>query len=223
MNDYAALSGALQRRLGLRRPPVAISLLPEVPTSAQLTGSARFCEMWARAMDGEILYATAREQSCGGGAYYMGLAEATPEQRTGVLLSRILHLNKTPMSAVRTTLVSPKVPYGTGTAVVCAPLEKADFDVDVVMFVCDPARAMQIAGALLYESGGYLEGLTGPATCSVAVAHPYLSGKATYCVADTGAREYMGLADDEMIVSVPGDRLVVLVKNLEEMAQYSPA
>jgi uncharacterized protein (DUF169 family) len=220
MHDNAAIAAALVRRLGLKRPPIAISLLPELPASARLTEPVSFCQMWAKAMGGETVYATAREESCGGGAYYLGLAEASPEMRTGVLLSRVLHLNRTPMAAVRTTLASPRIPYGTGTAVLCQPLENAGPDADVVMIVCNPAAAMTLSDAVIYGSGGYMEGITGPAACSVAVAHPYLSGKPTYCAADTGSREYMQLADDEMIVSIPGDRLREIARNLEEMVSY---
>jgi uncharacterized protein (DUF169 family) len=221
MNDYAALTGVLVRRLGLTRVPVAISLLPELPASAVLTEPVSFCTMWTNAMNGEVVYATAKEESCGGGAYFMGLAEATPELKNGMLLSRTLHLHRTPMAAVRTMQASPTIPYGTGVATVCAPLDKADFDIDVVLIVCSPAAAMMFADAVSYDTGGYLGGMTGPATCSVAVAGPYLYGKPTFCVADSGAREYMKLGDGEMIISFPGDQFISIVRNLEEMAQHS--
>jgi uncharacterized protein (DUF169 family) len=220
MNDYAALSGVLLRRLGLTRPPIAISLLPVLPASATLAEPASFCELWVRAMNGDVVYATAKEESCGGGAYFLGLTEASPEIKNGTLLSSTLHIHRTAMAAVRTTLASPRIPSGTGTAVVCAPLENADVDADVVLIVCTPAKAMIFADAMSYDSGGFLSGMTGPATCSVAVAGPYLSGRPTFCVADSGARENMKLGDDEMIVSLPGDLLVTLVRNLEEMAQH---
>ena len=90
MNDYAALTGVLVRRLGLTRAPVAISLLPELPATVALTEPVSFCTMWTNAMGGEVVYATAKEESCGGGAYFMGLTEATPEMTNGVLLSRDL-------------------------------------------------------------------------------------------------------------------------------------
>ncbi|HEY3273145.1 MAG TPA: DUF169 domain-containing protein [Methanocella sp.] len=221
MSDYAALSDTLTRRLGLSHPPIAISLLPELPQGMALTPPVRLCEMWAKALEGETVFATAKEESCGGGAFYLGLAEAAPELKNGVLLSRLYPVHRTPMAAVRTTmLASPRIPSGTGAAVVCAPLGRADFDVDVVLIVCTPAQAMVFADAVSYETGGFLSGMTGPATCSVAVAGPYLSGKPTFCVADSGAREYMKLGDDEMIVSLPGDMLVPIVRNLEEMAQH---
>jgi uncharacterized protein (DUF169 family) len=222
MTDYAALSDTLMRRLGISRPPIAISLLPELPPDVAVTAPLRFCEMWAKALEGETVFATAKEEACGGGAFYLGLAEASPELKNGVLLSRLYPVHRTPMAAVRTTMIaSPRIPAGTGAAVVCAPLKKADFDVDVVLIVCNPAKAMIFADAVSYETGGYLSGMTGPATCSVAVAGPYLSGKPTFCVADTGAREYMRLGDDELIVSLPGDILIAVVRNLEEMAQHS--
>jgi uncharacterized protein (DUF169 family) len=221
MTDYAALSDTLMRRLGLSRLPIVISLLPELPPDVTVTAPLRFCEMWAKALEGESVFATAKEEACGGGAFYMGIAEAAPELKNGTLLSRVYPVHRTPMAAVRTTmLASPRIPYGTGIAVACAPLEQADFDIDVVMIVCTPAKAMIFADAVSYETGGFLSGMTGPATCSVAVAGPYLSGKPTFCVADSGAREYMKLGDDEMIVSLPGDLLISLVRNLEEMAQH---
>jgi uncharacterized protein (DUF169 family) len=180
-----------------------------------LTGRIRFCEMWSKAMEGEIVYATEKEEACGGGAYFLGLADMSPEQRNGSLLSRLYPLYATPMAAVRTNQHGPKIPQGTGLAVMCCPLDGAETDVDVAMIVSDSLTAMKLVDAALFETGGYLSSMTGPATCSVAVAHPYLSGQINYCLADVGAREYMKLAPGELIVSIPGDKLVDLVINLE--------
>lgn len=216
MQDYAALSETLKTALGLKRSPIAITLLPQRPPEEKLVERFRFCEMWTRAMNGETVYATDKEEECGGGAYYLGLIEASPEMRNGTLLSKLYPLYKTPMAAVRTTQRSPRIPYKTGEAVVCSPLEKAEGDVDVVLIVCDPEQAMKLADAALFEAGGYVGGMTGPATCSVAVAYPYLAGQVNYCLADVGAREYMKLAPGELIVSVPGEKLGELVKNLKQ-------
>jgi uncharacterized protein (DUF169 family) len=215
MHDYAGISKTLTALLGLKRRPIAITLLPERPPEEKLTERIRFCEMWSKAMEGETVYATEKEEACGGGAYFMGLADMAPEQRNGTLLSRLYPLYATPMAAVRTNQQSPKIPQGTGLAVMCCPLEKAEVDADVVLMVCDSLTAMKLVDAALFETGGYVSGMTGPATCSVAVAYPYLSGQINYCLADVGAREYMKLARGELIVSIPGDKLVDLVINLE--------
>jgi len=215
MQEYAAASEVLKTALDLKRSPIAIALLPERPPEERLVERIRFCEMWVRAMDGETVYATENEEGCGGGAYYLGLSEASPEVRNGTLLSRIYPLYRTPMTSVRTTLRSPRIPYKTGEAVVCSPLDKAGDGVNVVLIVCDPERAMKLVDAALFESGGSVGGMTGPATCSVAVAHPYLSGQINYCVADVGAREYMKLAPGEMIVSIPGDKVLEVARNLK--------
>ena len=215
MQDYAAASNVLITKLSLKRSPIAITLLPERPPMEKLTEPVRLCEMWARAMEGETVYATEKEETCGGGAYYMGLAEMAPVQRNGTLLSKLYPLYATPMAAVRTNERSPRIPFGTALATVCCPLEKAEGDVDVVMIVCNSLAAMKLVDAAVFETGGYVSGMTGPATCSVAVAHPYLSGQVNYCMADVGAREYMKLTADELIVSIPGDRLAGVVRNLE--------
>ncbi|HMK45669.1 MAG TPA: DUF169 domain-containing protein [Methanocella sp.] len=215
MQEYAAASEILKTALGLKRSPIAITLLSERPPEEKLVERIRFCEMWSRAMGGETIYATEKEEGCGGGAYYMGLAEAAPEVRSGALLSRIYPLYRTTMAAVRTNRRSPRIPCGTGVAVMCAPLEAAEGDVHVALIVCEPAGAMKLVDAACHESGGYVSGMTGPATCSVAVAYPYLSGQINYCVADVGARDYMKLAPEEMIVSIPGDRVLEAARNLK--------
>lgn len=215
MHDYAAISSVLKKALGLKRVPIAITLLPDRPPEEKLTERIRFCEMWSKAMEGETVYATEKEEACGGGAYFMGLADMAPEQRNGTLLSRMYPLYATPMAAVRTNQQSPRIPPGTGQAVMCCPLENAEDDVNVVLIVCDSLAAMKLVDAVLFEAGGYLAGMTGPATCAVAVAYPYLSGQINYCMADVGAREYMKLAPGELIMSIPGDKLVDLVINLE--------
>lgn len=216
MVDNAACSSALVKHLKLKRKPIAVTLLPELPSDIPLLKEGiRFCEMWVKAMEGDVVLATAKEETCGGGAYYLGLTDISREQANGTLLSKIIPLYKTPMAAVRTGLVSPAIAKGTGVAVLIAPLEKASHDVNVCMVVCDPAQTMKLIEAVCYETGGAVEGAGGPATCSIAVAKPYLDGKVTFNVADVGAREYMKLKDDEMIVSIPGDLLSSIVSSLE--------
>lgn len=218
MQDLASVSDTLKTLPGLKRSPIAITLLPELPPSTKTGKPARFCEMWARAAAGETVYATAKEMACAGGAFYLGLAEASEGQMNGTFLSNVLHLYATPMAAVRTRLKSPRIPFGTGKAVLCTPLDKAGESVDMVMLICTPAAAMKLTDAALYSAGGFVSGMTGPAACSVAFAGPYLSGTMTYCVADSGSRESMDLEDDEMILSIPGDMIASVAENLRLMS-----
>ncbi|MCD1295591.1 hypothetical protein CUJ83_11335 [Methanocella sp. CWC-04] len=215
--EYPWMSEVLRSRFALKKPPVAISLLPDLEVRIPvLKEPMRFCEMWVKAMEGEIVCATEKENTCGGGTFYMGLAKPSPDQRNGTFLSRTINLYRTPRAAVRTDEDTAKIPRGVAVATICAPLDKAGWDVDVVLIVCDPAQAMKIMEAVTYDTGGYVSGRTGPATCSVAVAQPYLSGDVTYCVADVGARDFMKLEDNEMIVSIPGEKLPGIVNNILE-------
>ena len=47
---------------------------------------------------------------------------------------------------------------------------------------------------------------------------PYLTGRVTYGFGDAGARKYMELGRDEVMVSIPGSDLGRIVFNLQEMA-----
>jgi uncharacterized protein (DUF169 family) len=92
---------------------------------------------------------------CKGGSAAVGLEESMEKAKTGefyMSLGRFSSLG----SAKRTVDSIPKI-NPMMYALVYTPLEKANFDPDVIVIICKPVQAMKLAQALIYTSGGLVE------------------------------------------------------------------
>lgn len=102
-------------------------------------------------------------------------------------------------------------------AVMFAPLNKADFDPDVIFIICKAIQGMEILHANAYDSGAHGIGADSGPICSSMAAIPYLTGKVTYGFGDVGARNNMNVNPEDVMVSIPASELSRIVSNLEEM------
>ena len=212
---YAELSERMKKMLGLDSLPIAISFSTEAPEGVeQLHGRARLCQMLDRVrLEGESFYTVSECHECDGGASSCGLRMMSESRKTGEFLVK-LGLFSSRRAARRFLNSNPRIEFGTVQAVSFSPLEKAKFEPDVVVLICNAKQGMQIAEAFAYESGKRTTGLTGPPICSAVVAAPFLTGEVVYSLGDTGARKYMKLKDEDMFVGIPGELLPDIVENL---------
>ena len=177
VNGYKELSLKIKDKLGLEKSPVAIKLVlneDDIPKGIpKIEEHIRHCEMVQRAAQGNIFYATAEQQACKGGAGAIGLMEPPEKVKSGEMyysLGRFSSLG----SAKRTVDAIPKIDP-IMKAIAYAPLETAPYDPDVVVIICNPKQAMQLAQAMVYTLGGRFEAdFAGiQSICGDAVAGPY--------------------------------------------------
>ena len=224
MTDYKGydlISQKIKDNLGLEKSPVAIKFvlreknLPE--GVSKIEDNIRHCEMVQKASHGDIFYATSEEEMCKGGSAAVGLQEPLEKAKTGefyMTLGRFSSIG----SAKRTVDAIPKIDpmmY----ALVYAPLEKANFDPDVVVVICNPAQALKLAQALIYTSGGRIgadfSGIQ--SICADVVAGPFLSGTPNFTLGCSGSRQYADIKEDEVIVGLNGENIGFVVNALENM------
>jgi uncharacterized protein (DUF169 family) len=212
---YAELSDRLKKTLGLESSPIAISFSTEAPEGVeQMRGRARLCQMLDRVrLEGESFYTVSECHECDGGASSCGLRMMSESRKTGEFLVK-LGLFGSKRAARRFLNSNPRIEFGTVQAVSFSPLEKAKFEPDVVLLICNAKQGMQIAEAFAYESGKRTTGLTGPPICSAVVAAPFLTGEVVYSLGDTGARKYMKLRDEDIFIAIPAELLPDIVENL---------
>jgi len=110
-----------------------------------------------------------------------------------------------------------------------APLRDCPFDSDVVVIIGTPYQTTMACRALEYYSGLTPKSETGPGTCSSSWAAAFLKGEARYTLGCHGVFGTMGIARDEICLSVPGELVPALCQNLElwrergkKMFQESP-
>ena len=105
-------------------------------------------------------------------------------------------------------------------ALVYAPLEKANFDPDVIVIFANPKQAMILSQALVYTMGGRMEAdFAGiQSICADAVAGPFTRRRPNITLGCSGSREYADVKDDEVIIGLNGENIGCVVNALENMS-----
>ena len=218
--DYNELGEKLKNLMTFENEPVAIKWSVEEPKNVEKEESkSRFCSKLTKAMDGETFYATVEEEECMGGARYSGLKDMREfpanVQSGAFMVPRGLYkdIPAVQRSRINETYINP----GIFNAVVFAPLNKAEFEPDVIFMVCNAKQGMEILHANAYDSGKHGIGADAVPVCSSMAATPYMTGKVTYGLGDVAARKNMDIKQEDIMVSIPGSDLPRIVSNLEEM------
>lgn len=221
VNGYEDLSIKIKDKLGLEKSPVAVKLVlkeEDIPGGIPKIGeNIRHCEMVQKAAQGDIFYATAEEQMCKGGAGALGLMEPPEKVKTGEMyysLGRFSSLG----SAKRTMDAIPKIDP-IMKAIAYSPLEKTPFDPDVVLIICNPKQAMELAQAMVYTLGGRFEAdFAGiQSICGDAVAGPYTTKRPNITLGCSGSRKFADIKTDEVIVGMNGENIGCVVNALESL------
>jgi len=218
--NYNELGEKLNEFLKLENEPVAIKWSVKEPKNVKKEeGKSRFCKKLTKAMKGEIFYATLEEEECMGGARYSGLKDMRDYpvnvQSGAFMVPKGLYKNIPAVQRSRRneTYIEP----GIFNSVVFAPLNKAEFEPDVIFMVCNAKQGMEILHANAYDSGEHGLGADVAPVCSSMAASSYMAGKVTYGFGDVASRQIMDINQDDVMVSIPGSELSRIVSNLEEM------
>jgi len=111
----------------------------------------------------------------------------------------------------------PRFEVGRYMGVVSAPLRTASFEPDVAVIYCDSAQLLRLLLGIAYKDGRDITTvLGGHAACVYAVVPSMLRGECQAAVPCRGDRGRAGAQDDEMIFSVPREKIGDLALGLEQ-------
>lgn len=218
--DNIELMEKLEELLKLENVPVAIKWSIKEPENIDReNGKSRFCSKLEKAMNGEVFYSTAEDEECMGGARYSGLKDMknfpANVQSGAFLVQRGLYKN---IPAVQRSWKNDEnIVPGIFNAVIFSPLNRAEFEPDVVFILCNSRQGMEILHANAYDSGSHGLGADATPICSSMAATPYMTGKVTYGFGDVAARKNLNLNQEDVMVSIPASELSRIVSNLTEM------
>ena len=210
---YEESAAALKKYLKMEGSPVALRFATkkeDIPAGMpEIDKTIRHCAMVGLARkEGKIFYATAGKHECNGGAWALGLREKTHTLVTGEFYFRLGKFNSAP-ACKRTIEAIPHLQTGETYATVYAPLEKVPFTPHVIFIVANPWSMLKLAQSSLFRVGGRIHaGFSGiQSVCSDATTQTYLTGKPNFSLGCDGSRKYSGIADDEMVMGMPAERL----------------
>jgi uncharacterized protein (DUF169 family) len=199
--------------LGLDSPPVAIAFLSSPPEGLPRVSrpDSAGCAYWNRAAEGQAFYTTAEDHAnCAIGAYTHGVT-STPALETELqrLVNTMVELKYITSDEV------PSIPKRLSPFEVAAyaPLERATFAPDLVVFR-GKARQIMLLSEAARAAGVFGAGsVMGRPACAM-LPQSLATHDGVASVGCVGNRVYTGLRDDELYITVPGDRVGAVLDKL---------
>ncbi len=221
--SYAAMSASLERVLGLRWKPVAVTLIPQNATSPPVPVphvKLRYCQSLMAARRGKTLLMPPQAHACPDGTHILGLTEIPPKLASGELYIKFGKLAS--IEAARQMITErPHLPERSIRATLATPLGKAVMRPDVVVIMAPPESVMWVCMASSFYTGKrFTFKVTGyNALCAEVTAYPFITGEMNISLGCYGCRGSSDISDNEMFIGVPIDKLPSLVDGLEELSK----
>ncbi len=118
-------------------------------------------------------------------------------------------------AAVKTQASTPKMPQADTYAILLAPLDKSDFEPDVVVVYANAAQVTRMVQGALYNTGGYIESrFAGRGACGAEVVVPYVQDKCNVIIPGGGERVFALTGDDELAFAMPASKIQDVIEGL---------
>lgn len=212
----------LEKLLILRTAPVAVKILEsedEIPDGSlrpkkDLNEHIALCQALALARRQRLGITMLKEDHwCFEPLISFGLVEPPNSYLEG--LTSYPHFISSKEAAARRARESIRLPLGKYVGMSCAPLEKVNFDPDVVIIYCSPGQLRHLLLAIRYRDGYQVTSTFDPiGSCVSSILPSFLRGECYITVPDPGDYERAIACEDEIIFSVPRKRLEDLMFGL---------
>lgn len=216
---------AILERFAFDVQPVGVKFLVKKPDMNRLGEQLTFCEMLKRAQQGDAFYAGADNHKCGAGLYVLG-QEDVPEPFINGEYGAGLGIYDGTRSASRLYLHIPTINKGVVNYVAFSPLDKLDFQPDLLIMLSKTDQTEIILRAVTYKTGDVLMSRTTSAIgCAWIYAFPYLKGEVNYLMTGLGhgMKRRKLFPEGYQIISIPSDKLSLFLESLKEMQWELPA
>lgn len=213
--DFAILND-----LKFEIPPVGIKYLVKAPESIPpLAEKIALCEMLKKAQGGDVFYADVTNHTCEAGPYVLGQREIE-EQFVSGEFGAGLGVFKDARAASRLYHYVNKIARGVANYVVLSPVDRLDFEPDVLIVLANIDQAEILFRAMSYETGDmWSSNYSAAIGCSWLFVYPYLTGKINFVTTGLGfgMRRRKLFPSGMQFISIPFDRLPSMLRVLSEM------
>jgi uncharacterized protein (DUF169 family) len=206
--------------------PVGVKFLAKQPDGLErLEANTALCEMLGKAQRGNAFFADAANHTCEAGQYVLGQADISAPFVSGEFGAG-LKIFEAPRSASRLYLHIPKIDRGVANYVAFSPLDKLNFDPDLLILIADARQTEIILRAMSYRSGKIWVSKSSPAIgCAWIYSYPFLTGELNYFVTGLGhgMKRRNLFPEGRQLISIPFDLMPSLLQTLQEMPWVLPA
>jgi uncharacterized protein (DUF169 family) len=214
-----ALDLSILKKMDFERPPVGVKYLNEKPKGLKkLDGVMEICAMLVEAQQGEAFYITKDNISCIG-TMLLGMVPAEPEFESGKVGPR-LGAYKDVRANQRIYQYIPRLARDSVQYVAFAPMEKLNFDPDLLIVLADSTQTELFIRAKAYTTGEMWTARGTPVVgCVWLYIYPWVSGEMNIGITGVGfgMRSRRLFPEGKFLITIPWDKLPGIIQNLEEM------
>lgn len=215
---------AIFEKFNFERKPIAIKFSTTKPDNVEkLDKVLDFCEMLVESQAGRSFYAARDNFTCVG-PVLLGM-DKDPIFECG-MVSPKLGVFKDPRANRRIYDILPRLPENIIHYVVFSPLDKLNFDPDLLVITGNVSQADILIRARSYNTGKAWDFKGTPvATCAWLFIYPFVSGEMNLLVTGLtlGMKARQLFPDGLMQVSIPWDLMPEIITNLKEMPWVLPS
>ena len=219
----AQYSKELREMLLLRYEPIAIKLIEseqEIPEGViqpkrDLGKHMALCQAFAMARrDQKTIYMDKTSEWCWNPLIGFGFVECNEGTEAFEIVSRCLGIED--IEASRAFFANfPRLPAGKYTGLVVGPLNACTYEPDLVLVYCNNAQLRSMVWAVKNVTGKLIETqLDAIDSCVYACIVPLKTGEYRVTLPDVGEYERASADENEIILSVPGNRIDELLSGL---------
>jgi len=123
---------------------------------------------------------------------------------------------KTPEAGAVTQAATPQMEAGEIGSIVLAPLNKADFEPDLLLVYGNAAQIVRmIQGELYNEGGAVTSSFMGRCACGASIVKPLQTQKSQVVIPGGGERVFALTTDDELCFATPANRIQSVVEGIK--------
>lgn len=216
--EWQTYSLILKELLGLESSPVAVNCLQE-PYLASFDRKVRICKGILDAGSGQTLQLNRANNACFGAAWHLGFSNVEQDPQAMGLIRKFVVEGEKLFSSYEAldNLIAGmgEVPDNRDASFVLAPLETAELEPELVIFVCNPEQACRLLTLSVFIDGLMPQIKIGGPPCRLAVLWPLLTGEVNLSFYDYTARKLCRVPQDQLLVSIPYSRLPRIVESID--------
>lgn len=213
-------------RFAFEYAPVGVKFTFSRPEGIErLDKPLAFCEMVREAQRRGIPFYFSKDEEDCFGTIVLGMEEAPVFAEAG-LLGEKFEIFQEARANQRIYQHVPMLPKGTINYAAFAALDALTFEPDLLILLATPSQAEIVMRAMSYSTGELWESKKTPVlSCSWIFAYPYQTGKVNHLVTGMsfGSKAKEVFPSGWILISIPWDKIPVIVKSLEEMVWDLPS
>lgn len=203
--------------LKLEYSPVAINCVTG-EVDFQPGEKVRICRAILDAGKGRVITIGKENNACFGASWHLGFQKITDENIKNMIKKFVVEGEKLFCSYEaldRMLSQMSEVPNNAKKYFILSPMEKAESEPELIIFICDANSACRILTLLIFLDGIMPKIKIGGPTCRMIIMEPLITGEMNLSFYDYTARKMCNVEKDKLLIAVPYKKIPEVVKSID--------